>query len=105
MNRLTQFLDDADGEEPPADYWTVDTQCESFPVSREVAEAVERTLNEMPQTGWVIFTDLTGARHRLRARLVERVSESMATHRAARRAFYREREREAKADRKPWEDD
>ena len=105
MNRLGQFLDEPAEREPPADYFTVETQCESFPVSREVAEAVERTLNLVPHAGWVVFTDLTGARHRLRARLVERVSECMAAQRTARRAFYRERRREAKAEREPWEDD
>ena len=90
---------------PPDDYWCVETQCESFPVSREVAESVERALDQVPLTGWIVFTDLVGARHRLRARLIERVSENMQLHRAARRAFTRARRLEAKADREPWEDD
>ena len=105
MNRLGQFFEEPAREEPTDDYCTVDTQCESFPVSRSVAEDVERALDFVSQAGWIVFTDLTGARHRLRARLIERVSECMAAQRAARRAFYRERRREAKADREPWEDE
>jgi len=105
MNRIQQYLDEPCGEEPPGDYYTVETECESFPVSREVAGDVERMLDQASLASWVIFTDLTGARHRLRARLIERVSECMAAQRTARRAFYRERRREAKADREPWEDD
>jgi hypothetical protein len=105
MNRLGQFFEEPARDEPADDYCTVETQCESFPVSRAVAEDVERALEHGSLASWIVFKDLTGARHRLRARLIERVSECLAAQRAARRAFYRERRREAKADREPWEDD
>ena len=105
-NRIRQFLEESDGHDPPADYWTVETQCESFVVTRAVADGVERALDQVSGTGWIVFFDLAGARHRIRARLIERVSECGAAQRATRRAFYRERERESKEDdRKPWEDD
>ena len=105
MNRLREFLEGPDEPEPSGDYWTVETQWESFVVSREIAEQVEGALDQMPLAGWIVFTDLTGARHRLRTRLIERVSECMEAQRAARRAFNRARRLEAKADRRPWEDE
>lgn len=105
MNRIRQFLEESGGQDLPADYYTVETQCECFVVTRAVAEGVERALDQVSPAGWIVFSDLAGARHRLRARLIERVSESRAAHRATRRAFQREREREAKADREPWEDE
>ena len=105
MNRLGQFFEEPTGGEPAGDYYTVNTEWEWFPVSQAVAEDVGRALELGSRAGWIVFTDLTGARHRLRARLIERVSECMAAQRAARRAFYRERRREAKADREPWEDE
>ena len=49
--------------------------------------------------------DLVGARHRVLAAHVYRISESTAALRAACRAFHRARRLEAKADRRPWEDD
>ena len=105
MNRIKEFFEEPGAREPSGDYYTVETQCDSFVVSRAVAADVERALDQVPPAGWIVFTDLTGARHRLRTRLVERVSECLAAQRARRRAFYRARRREAKADRRPWEDE
>ena len=105
MNRIRQFFEEPGKRDPPGDYYTVETQCDSFIVSREVAAGVERALEDAPLTGWIVFTDHTGARHRVRVRLIERVSEYTEAQRAARRAFYRELRREAKADREPWEDE
>ena len=104
-NRVRQFFEESGGQDLPADYWTVETQCESFVVTREVARGVERALDQVSPDGWIVFSDLAGARQRIRARLIERVSECTAAQRATRRAFYRERDRETKADRDPWDDD
>jgi hypothetical protein len=73
-------------------------ECAWF-VSTEMARFIEACLETEPCPRWVTFVDLTGARIRLRARLIESVQQSTAEQRAAQRAFYRALERERKADR------
>lgn len=105
MNRLKEFFEEPGDRASPGDYYTVETQCDSFVVTQAVAEGVVRALAAAPLAGWIVFTDHTGARHRVRVRLIQRVSEYTEAQRAVRRAFYRELRREAKADREPWEDE
>ena len=105
MNRLKDFFSEPSGEEPANDYWQIETHCDSFAVSLATAQEVERALERKRAPKWVTFQSLTGSRHRLRTRLIERVSESTAAQRAVSRAFYRARKLEAKADKRPWEDD
>jgi hypothetical protein len=106
MNRLQEyFQDQPEEEEPQGDYYTVDTRSETFYVSRDTARAVEQTLDAAQPPRWVVFHDLSGARHRLATHLVERVSECSAAHRASLRAFYRARRLEEKADSRPWEEE
>jgi hypothetical protein len=54
---------------------------------------------------WLTFTDLWGARCRIRRLDVDKITESTPAVRAAGRAFRRARKLEDKADRRPWEDD
>lgn len=84
--------------ELPVDYFVVSTQAFAWFVSREMARAVEASLNEAPAPRWVVFVDLTGARVRLRTRLVECVCQCTAEQRELERAFFRARRAERKAD-------
>ncbi|CAA9296270.1 MAG: hypothetical protein AVDCRST_MAG40-60, partial [uncultured Gemmatimonadaceae bacterium] len=45
MNRITEFFEEPGEREPAGDYYTVETQCDSFVVSRAVAADVERALD------------------------------------------------------------
>ncbi len=105
VNRLKELLEQPPDPERDDDFFEVETDQDLFAVSRETAVEVERRLDQLPPPRWVVFRDLTGARHRVLAARVHRVSESTASQRAARRAFFRARRLEDKADRRPWEDD
>lgn len=108
MNRLTRYqdLDELFEPEPAVDFYEIETTaCDYFVVSAATARAVERTLARRLRRRWVAFRDLAGSRHRLLRGQIYKISESTAAQRAARRAFYRARRLEAKADRRPWEDD
>ena len=84
--------------ELPVDYFLVVSHDEAWPVSREMAMAVEATLREVPTPEWVTFVDVTGARLRMRTRLIDYVRQSTAEQRALYRAFWRAREAERDAD-------
>jgi hypothetical protein len=105
MNRLKEFFDQSPEPERQDDFYEVESYRETFAVSRETAADVERRLDQLPPPRWVVFRDLAGARHRVLAAQVYRISESTAAQRAAARAFGRARRQEDKADRRPWEDD
>jgi hypothetical protein len=106
MNRLKQYLEP--NEEPPTpegDYWIVETRSSFLIVSADTAAVIERELTRLWRKRWLVFRDLTGGRRRLRTDVVECVYECTAAQRAVRRAFERDRRREEKADRRPWEED
>ena len=105
MNRLKQYLDAEEPRMPEGDYWVIETRTAYWMVSADTARAVERALTRLWRPRWLVFRDLTGGRRRLHADVVECVYESTSRQRAIRRAFDRERRREEKADRRPWEDD
>ncbi len=105
MNRLKELFDRSPEPEREDDFFEIETYQDLFAVSRDVAVDVERRLDQLPPPHWIVFRDLTGARHRVLATQIHRVSECTASQRAARRAFYRARRLEDKADRRPWEDD
>jgi hypothetical protein len=105
MNRLKDFFDQPSEPEREDDFFEIESYCDTFAVSRDTAIDVERRLDQLPPPRWVVFRDLSGARHRVLASQICRVSESTAAQRAAGRAFRRARRLEEKADRRPWEDD
>ena len=105
MNRLKDFFEQPPEPERQDDYFEIDAYGGSYAVSRETACEVERRLDQLPPPHWIVFRDLTGARHRVLATYVRRISECTAAQRAADRAFHRARRLEDKADRRPWEDD
>ncbi len=86
------------------DDFVVVCEFDHFTVSRATAFALERTLDRLPPPRWLTFRDLAGARHRVLARHLNRISESTADQRAAAREFRRARRAEDRSDRS-WDDD
>lgn len=84
--------------ELPADYFRVVAHYEEWYVSLEMARAIESALNEAPTPEWIMFVDLTGARVRVRSRLIEYIHQCTADQRTLSRAFYRALRAERKAD-------
>ncbi len=105
MNRLKDLFNDPPEPESQDDFYVVEKRYGSFAVSRQTAAEIEQALDQLPLPRWVVFRDITGARHRLLAEQISRISESTAAQRAADRAFDRARRLEDKQDRRPWEDD
>jgi hypothetical protein len=105
MKRLQEQSDD--GAARPVgggDYFVVSGDCCTWYVSTEMARFIEACLDVVPPPRWVKFVDLTGARIRLRARLIDSISQCTAEQRASERAFHRGLNQERKADRS-WDDD
>ena len=90
--------------EPPVDYFLIVAHFEEWYVSREMVKAIEASLNETPLPQWVVFVDLTGARVRVRTRLIEYIYQCTAEQRAVARAFLRARRAERKAE-PDWDED
>lgn len=103
MKQLQEF---EEGAARPAggDHFIVSAECCAWYVSTEMARFIEACLEAEPAPKWVKFVDLTGARIRLRTRLIDCISQSTAEQRAADRAYCRELTRERKADRS-YDDD
>ena len=104
MNRLADFLHDPQEPDRFDDFFEIETSNGWFAVSCATALDVERSLDQRPTPRWIEFRDLSGARHRLLARLISRISENTAAQRASDRQFHRARRLEEKQDRRPWED-
>jgi hypothetical protein len=105
MNRLKEFFEQPPEPERQDDFFEIESYYDTYAVSRETAHEVERRLDQLPPPRWIVFRDLAGARHRVLAAQIHRISESTAAQRAAARAFSRARRLEDKADRRPWDDD
>lgn len=90
--------------ELPVDYFLVVARFEAWFVSREMVQAIEAALNLTPAPQWVMFVDLTGARIRVRSRLIEYIYQCTAEQRSLARAFYRARKAERKAE-TDWDED
>ena len=104
MNRLKQYLEDEEPLMPEGDYWIVETKTSFLIVSAETARVIDRSVTRFWRPRWLVFRDLYGARRRLRSELIESLYECTTEQRASQRAFERDRRREDKADRRPWED-
>ena len=68
MENTKERLERPGQPEPPVDYFLVVAHYADWFVSREMAQAIEASLNQTPAPQWVIFVDLTGARVRVRTR-------------------------------------
>jgi hypothetical protein len=104
MNRITQYLNSGPAPASPTDYWWIETRQDVYVVSRGTARAIERRLDGPVLPRWIVFRDLTGARHRILASAVRSVSESTAAQRQAARAFQRALREEKEDGRNPWDD-
>jgi hypothetical protein len=105
MNRLEQLFEEPAGESPGGDYFVVSGEFGFFFVDAGTAARVERELDRRKRPRWLVVTDLTGSRVRVRTRDVRSVCESTAAQRARDRALHRARRLEEKADRRPWEEE
>lgn len=105
VNRIKEYLEQPEEPTPPADFWIVQTRVDSFYVTAEVAAAVLATIGRRWPPKWVAFTDLAGGAVRVRARLIDCVTECTAAQRQAAREFQRARRKEYRADCPPWEED
>lgn len=105
INRLKDFLGEPEESKPEEDYWEIETTAGWFYVSRETARALVVRLERLRRPRWSTLRDLFGSEIWVRSDDVIRVSECTNGQRTAGRAFRRERRREEKSDRRPWEDD
>jgi hypothetical protein len=104
MEQTKQRPEEPRDPEVPLDYFIVATSLMEWYVSREIAAFIDECLEETPAPRWVTFVDLTGARVRVRARLLQYVAQCTVDQRALARAMQRAMNREAKADR-DWDEE
>lgn len=103
---MTQVRERDEDRRPDAEagnYFVLSTQEANWYVSAAMAHAVERELLAGGED-WIVFVDLTGARVRVRGRLIQYIAQCYTENRAAERRFWRSHKREAKGER-DWEDD
>ena len=81
-DRFGDFFEANDNE-----FYEVETLGETFIVSLATALYIERELDRVPEPGWIEFQDLFGARHRVLAWQVQRITETTPVTRAAWRKF------------------
>ena len=104
MTHTTERFERPGRPEPPTDYFLVMAAPDDWCVSREMAQAIEASLNQEPVPEWVTFVDLTGARIRVRTRLISCIHQCTAEQRALARAIRRAQQAEWKSD-KDWNED
>ncbi len=104
MNNTKKTAEKPGQPEPPVDYFLVVAHYAEWYVSREMAQGIEASLIEEPTPPWVVFVDLTGARVRVRTRLISYVHQCTAEQRELARAFHRARKAERKAE-TDWDED
>jgi hypothetical protein len=86
------------------DYFIVGTNMLEWYVSKEMAAFIDGCLDQDPTPRWVSFVDLTGARVRVRGRLVQYVLQCTVDQRSLARAMRRAMSKEDKAER-DWDED
>jgi hypothetical protein len=91
-------------EPKPGDYFVLSTREANWYLSPAMAQVVERELVRAGPDEWVTFVDLTGARIRVRAGLVQYLAQCYTENRAEERRFWRNHKRETRAER-DWDDE
>jgi hypothetical protein len=104
VNRLQHLLGPAPEATSYPDYFEIDALGDTYIVSLATALAIERALDKAATPDWLEFRDVFGARHRVLALTVYRISECARETRARLRAFAQARLDEAKADADPFRD-
>ena len=103
VNRLQNLPGAGEEATKYTDYYEVEALCDTYIVELSTALAIERYLDTPGEPGWIEFRDVFGARHRLMAHSVRRITESTRETRAALRAFERARRNEDREDEDPFE--
>jgi hypothetical protein len=98
VNRLQYLLGPTPEATSYTDYYLVETLSDTFVVPLSTALAIERQLDKASTPDWLEFRDVFGARHRVLALCVYRISECTRETRAALRAFRQARKEEEKDD-------
>jgi hypothetical protein len=104
VHRLQYLLEETPEAKQFTDYCEIEALGDTYIVALSTAFYIERNLEDVCPPGWLEFHDVFGARHRLPARCVYRISESTREARAALRAFERARRNEEDEDKDPLED-
>ena len=102
VNRLQYLEDEIPEATSYTDYYELEAFGDTYVVALSTALAVERQLDQCAMPDWLEFQDVFGARHRLPARCVYRISESTRATRAKLRAFRKAMCDEAKTDEDPF---
>lgn len=92
-------------DDPESDYFVVSGGAGHYHVSGETADRLIRQLTKPIPPRWLAFVDLHGSRVRVRSKGIDEIRERSTLQRQRERDFGRARRREAKEDRRPWEDD
>lgn len=87
VNRLRYLLGAVPEPTSYTDYFEVEALGDTYVVPLSTALAIERQLERCAMNEWLEFRDVFGARHRLPAWYVYRVTESTTETRAAVREF------------------
>ncbi len=87
INRLQHLLGEPAEAISFTDFYELEALGDMYIVALGTVLAIERQLDQGATPDWLEFHDVFGARHRLPARCVYRVTESTRTTRAAMRAF------------------
>src|ERR1043166_2393285 len=104
VNRLQHLMGIVPEATQYTDYYEIEAIGDTFIVALSTVLYVERQLDQCDIAGWVEFRDVFGARHRLPARCIYRITESTRETRAAVRAFEKVRRDEGKEFEDPFED-
>jgi hypothetical protein len=104
VNRLQHLLARTPEATSYTDYFEIDALGDSYIVSLSTALAIERALDKAGTPDWLEFRDVFGARHRMLALTVYRISECTRETRARLRAFEQARRKEAKEHDDPFAD-
>jgi len=103
VNRLQNLPGAGEEATKYTDYYEVEALCDTYIVELATALVIERGLDMPGEPGWIEFRDVFGARHRLMANSIRRITESTRETRAALRAFMRARRIEEKEGEDPFE--
>jgi hypothetical protein len=104
VNRVQYLRGDIPEATSYTDYYELEALGDTYIVALSTALAVERKIDQVATPDWLEFRDVFGARHRIPARCVYRISESTRATRANLRAFRKARHEEEKQDEDPFAD-
>ena len=87
VNRLQYLMGEVPDPTSYTDFYEIEAIGDTYIVPLSTALAIERQLERCAVTDWLEFRDVFGARHRLPAQYVYRITESTRATRATLRDF------------------